>query len=125
MHATSPESTGDIYLVSEESISFVLQRGKNIIHTPKARQRPQPHQDAASRDENEEKYLLEENVGILPIAGPASITTSGLEWDVRDWRTEVGGQISTSNHIRAEVVSVETTEPVLFTAELARMFKCR
>lgn len=42
---------------------------------------------------------------------------------MKDWKTEIGGNISTSNHIRAEVIAVETTEPVLFTAELATRFK--
>lgn len=133
MSHSSSESPGDLYLVSEESISFVLRKGKNTIYTPGARRHPpppaaapsqpapDPHQDA----DEEEKYYLEENIGILPIAGPAVITTHGFEWDVRDWRTEMGGQISTSNHIRADVVGVETTVPVLFTAELAGRFKWR
>ncbi|KAL2014538.1 hypothetical protein VTN00DRAFT_2063 [Thermoascus crustaceus] len=124
MSQSSSESPGDLYLVSEESISFVLQKGKNTIHTPGARRHPQPHSSHQDPDE-EEKYYLEENIGILPIAGPAVITTHGFEWDVRDWRTEMGGQISTSNHIRADVVGVETTVPVLFTAELAGRFKWR
>ncbi|BCS28699.1 thiamine diphosphokinase [Aspergillus puulaauensis] len=123
------KSDGKIYLISEESITFVLQPGKNIIHVPRTN-RPQPNQSSPppssemrSRNSKEDEYLLEENVGIIPILGPARITISGFEWDVEDWKTEIGGQLSTSNHIRAETVQVQTGAPILFTLELARRLK--
>ena len=62
--------------------------------------------------------MFAENVGIIPVLGPVVISTKGLEWDVKDWRTEVGGQISTSNHIKSDVVEIEASDPVLFTVEL-------
>lgn len=92
----------DLYLVTPESILFLLHRGLNRIHTPMA------------------SGLLGENIGIIPLARPSKITTKGLEWDVQDWETELGKQISTSNHIRSEVVEVTTTDRVLFTLELVR-----
>lgn len=142
-------SGGNLYLVSEESITFVLQKGKNTIHTP-ATKRPQTDiqqsecddtleslkrkrdqgqdQDQGSTTDTEStddspEYLFEENIGIIPLSASASITTHGFEWDVEDWHTEIGGQLSTSNHIRADVVSVETSVPVLFTVELAERLK--
>ncbi|KAI4131762.1 MAG: hypothetical protein LQ347_002851 [Umbilicaria vellea] len=96
-------ASGDVYLLTGESVVFLLRRGKNLIRTPLG------------------PGLLAENVGIIPIAGPAVITTRGLEWDVEDWPTEFGVQVSTSNHVKAGVVEVETTERVLFTVEVARM----
>lgn len=152
----NPASGGNLYLVSEESITFVLQKGKNIIHTPatkRPRQEPETEEDAGSSTESrkrkrtqdqdqsqnqndddnqpaaessstaESEYLFEENIGIIPLSAPASITTQGFEWDVENWHTEIGGQLSTSNHIRADVVSVETDVPVLFTVELAERLK--
>jgi len=101
-HEDEHISVGDIYLVTPESIIFLLQKGTNLIHTPVG-----PGQ-------------LGESVGIIPLGKPSIITTKGLEWDVEDWRTEIGGQISTSNHIRARYVTVTTSEPVLFTVELAQ-----
>ena len=92
---------GDLYLITEESVVILLEKGKNRIHTPVG------------------KILFTENVGIIPIGRPSIITTRGLEWDVQDWHTEFGGQMSTSNHIKADVVEVETSERVLFTLELA------
>ena len=59
-------------------------------------------------------------VGILPLAGPAVISTEGLEWDVKDWETQFGGQVSTSNHVLpdTQVVTVQTDADVLFTIGL-------
>ncbi|KAG6997755.1 thiamine pyrophosphokinase [Physcia stellaris] len=92
---------GDLYLVTGTSIIFLLQKGLNWIRTPMG------------------PGFFTENVGIIPIGRPSVITTTGLEWDVKDWSTEFGAQISTSNHIKADVVSVKTTERVLFTLEFA------
>ncbi|KAI9930137.1 hypothetical protein ASPWEDRAFT_167804 [Aspergillus wentii DTO 134E9] len=109
------EVAGDLYLISEESVTFILQPGRNTIHTPRANR---PGGAAGPQD-----CLLEENIGIVPLSGPARITTRGFEWDVEDWRTEIGGQLSTSNHIRADVVEVTSGVSVLFTLELAKRFK--
>lgn len=91
---------GDLFLVTKESIIFLLSKGMNRIYSPVG------------------DGLFTENIGIIPIAKSAVITTKGLEWDVTDWATEFGKQISTSNHIKHDFVDVETTERVLFTLEL-------
>ena len=90
---------GDLYLVTAESVIILLERGKNRIHAPVG------------------SSHFTENVGIIPIGRPSVITLRGFEWDVTDWSTEFGTQMSTSNHIRAEIVEVETSERVLFTLE--------
>lgn len=112
---SSIQSAGNLYLVSEESLTFILQQGRNVIRTPGTR--------IQSTRMNDADNILEENVGIIPLSGPARITTKGFEWDVQDWLTEIGGQLSTSNHIRDEVVEVEGSVAVLFTLELATRFK--
>ena len=61
--------------------------------------------------------LFAKFVGLVPVYGPAVISTKGLEWDVEDWDTQMGGQVSTSNHIVAEDVEVQTTTPILFTVQ--------
>lgn len=87
------------WLFSESNISFILEKGKTVIHTPL------------------NEGLITENVGILPVYGPARVTTSGLEWDVEDWPTQMGGQMSTSNHIKRDQIVIETDAEVLFTME--------
>lgn len=92
----------DIYLITTESIVFLLYQGLNRIRTP------------VTPD------LFGECIGIIPVARPSIITTRGLEWDVEKWPTEFGTQISTSNHIKASHVEIETSEKVIFTVEIAR-----
>ena len=96
-----PSIIGDLYLITAQSVMFLLEKGKNRIDAPVG------------------PTFFTENVGIIPIGRPSLITTRGLEWDVTDWSTEFGTQMSTSNHIRAEIVEVETSERVLFTLEIA------
>lgn len=127
---TQPTIIGKLYLVSEESITFVLQKGQNTIYTPGVNVPPSPQQENVDpsrkrkrQQDKEPEYFFEENIGIIPLTGPAFITTHGFEWDVEDWRTEIGGQLSTSNWIRADKVEVETSTPVLFTVELAQRLK--
>ncbi|KAI5269806.1 thiamine pyrophosphokinase [Aureobasidium subglaciale] len=87
------------WLFSESSISFTLPAGTTTIHTPLA------------------EKVITPNIGILPIFGPAHISTNGLEWDVKDWYTQMGGQVSTSNHIVKDQITVSTDAEVLFTVE--------
>ncbi|KAK2802653.1 hypothetical protein FQN50_007261 [Emmonsiellopsis sp. PD_5] len=114
---SSPSSPlGTLYLISAENITFILRPGTNHIHTPGGSHMNLP---AALRPPPFDSWSpLAQNIGIMPIAGPAVISTSGLEWDVVEWRTAFGGRMSTSNHVRAEVVSVETDVKVLFTVEM-------
>ncbi len=94
---------GRIYLVSEESITFLLKTGKHLIRV---------------RDGGEE--VFGKYAGIIPVKEPSVISTKGLEWDVTDWETEFGGKMSTSNHVLPEtqVVEIVTTKDVLFTIAL-------
>lgn len=87
------------WLFSESSISFILDKGTTVINTPLS------------------EGLITPNIGILPVYGPAHITTSGLEWDVENWPTHIGGQVSTSNHIVKDQIAIETDTEVLFTVE--------
>lgn len=88
-----------LWLFSESSISFILDTGKTVIQTPL------------------EEGIITRNVGILPIYGPAHISTQGLEWDVENWPTHMGGQVSSSNHIVADQIIIEADSEVLFTVE--------
>jgi len=94
--------TGRMFLLSTGAVTFVLQSGKHRIKVK----------------EMFEWIGLDKHVGIIPLKEPSVISTKGLEWDVKDWKTEFGGRISTSNHVREEWVEVETTKDVLFTIDL-------
>jgi thiamine pyrophosphokinase len=97
---------GKMYLLSTEAITFVLKAGRHRI---KAKTKYGEWEAGAG---------LGKHVGIIPLKEPSVITTEGLEWDVKDWPTEFGGQMSTSNHVREKWVTIETTKDVLFTIDL-------
>lgn len=115
---------------------------------------PSPDDDPATSIPTPEftSPVLAKNVGLIPLAGPATLTTTGFEWDVTSWRTALGGgaPVSTSNHLRPHKVDwrqqrlgeeeqgkeveekemekegavvVETDVPLLFTVELADVLK--
>ena len=98
----SEYASGKMFLLSSEAITFVLKTGKHKI---KVR-------------ESFPGMGLGRNVGIIPLKEISRITTKGLEWDVTDWPTEFGGQMSTSNYVKEDWVVVETTKDVLFTIDL-------
>jgi thiamine pyrophosphokinase len=101
-HPQNSEKPISLYFVSEQSVSFILPIGRNVI-----------------RGINPHNGIFEKHAGILPIYGPARITIKGFEWDVENWETKMGGNVSTSNHVLGDEVVVEVFEQnVLFTIEL-------
>ncbi|KAF8477121.1 thiamine pyrophosphokinase [Kalaharituber pfeilii] len=98
--AASEESAAlrQIFLVSDDGVTFLLSRGCNVIQLP--------------------QKFFGPACGIVPVGGPSVITTSGLMWDVVDWATSFGGRMSTSNVVKGDMVKVVTTEPVLFAVEI-------
>jgi thiamine pyrophosphokinase len=61
---------------------------------------------------------LGKHIGIIPLKECSILTTEGLEWDVTDWPTEFGGQMSTSNLVKEDWVTIVTSKAVLFTIDL-------
>ena len=86
-----------VFLISEQNITFLLQSGANVLYMPRA--------------------FLGPCCGIIPVGTPAIITTKGFEWNLTQAETKFGGMVSTSNHVVKDEVSVETTEPIVFTIE--------
>ena len=94
---------GRIYLLTTSAITFLLPEGTHRI---------------VLRDRLDTQHRLGKHVGILPLAGPVTISTEGLEWDVKEWETVVGGRLSTSNGVREDVCVVKTSGAVLFTVDM-------
>ncbi|KAI0856065.1 thiamine pyrophosphokinase [Xylaria cubensis] len=109
---------GRVYLVSGDSLSFVLKGGRR--HRIRVRE-PDLEVDASFRRVNAD--LFAKYAGIIPVGEPASISLKGFEWDVQDWPTRFGTQMSTSNHVlpESEVVEVESDKDVLFTIALKQV----
>lgn len=58
--------------------------------------------------------------GIIPIMGRCEIVkTTGLQWNLNgDVPLQFGGLVSSSNRIVNDVVTIETSSPILFTTEI-------
>ncbi|KFH65600.1 thiamine pyrophosphokinase [Podila verticillata NRRL 6337] len=53
--------------------------------------------------------------GIIPVGSSvAHLTTTGLRWDVENWETSFGTQISTSNALTGPNVTIHTDAPVVW-----------
>lgn len=114
------------WLVSERNVSWILYP-PGITHQQRhdATEWHTIQLSAGEKKEEREESVAEmplfsPNVGVLPIFGSAKIGMRGFEWDVVDWETSMGGQMSTSNHVfkTSGRVEVKTTERVLFTVEM-------
>jgi thiamine pyrophosphokinase len=109
-----------MYLYGEETCAFLIPADKPCeielaFHDEKK-------QDTASETIKTETVLVGEGptCGLVPLGCRCdSITTSGLKWDLDGTvPLEFGGLVSTSNRIMKEKVSISTSHPVIFTAEL-------
>ncbi|CAG8772999.1 47_t:CDS:2, partial [Racocetra persica] len=88
-----------IYLLSDQNMTILLDKGKHQIHCNHAIEGP--------------------NCGIIPIGiERAIVTTTGLEWNLTNSSTSFGEMISTSNHLINDIVMIETDSPILWTVEL-------
>ncbi|KAH8681737.1 putative thiamine pyrophosphokinase [Xylariales sp. PMI_506] len=119
MFQTSPTySDGRVYLVSGSSLTFLLKTGRHVIHVREPAEVSSAGGSGGGGGGREE--LFDKYAGIVPIKEPSVITLKGFEWDVEDWTTEIGGLVSTSNHVlpESEVVEVVTSKDVIFTIAL-------
>ncbi|KAF0498705.1 thiamine pyrophosphokinase [Gigaspora margarita] len=88
-----------IYLLSDQNMTILLDKGKHQIHCNQAIEGP--------------------SCGIIPIGiERAIVTTTGLEWNLTNSSTSFGEMISTSNHLTNDIVMIETDSPILWTVEL-------
>ncbi|KAI0532283.1 thiamine pyrophosphokinase [Xylaria digitata] len=109
---------GRMYLVSGDSLSFVLKGGQR--HRIRVREPGIKVPDAIRWVSGDP---FGKHVGIIPVGEPAAISTKGLEWDVQDWETAFGTRMSTSNHVlpETEVVEIKADKDVLFTIALKKV----
>ncbi|KAK9238527.1 thiamine pyrophosphokinase [Lipomyces kononenkoae] len=96
----SDKKQREITLLSDDSLTFLAGPGTQTIHTPRT--------------------VLGPTCGIIPVAGPTVISTKGFTWDVSDWATSLGTQVSTSNALEADAVVIKSDKTVLFTLEIRR-----
>jgi thiamine pyrophosphokinase len=84
-----------------------------------------PGVDAVSEDENIIQHSCHgigegPTCGLIPIMGRCEkVITTGLQWNLNgDVPLEFGGLVSSSNRIVNDLVTIETSSPMLFTTEI-------
>ncbi|CAK9785625.1 hypothetical protein CC85DRAFT_272444 [Cutaneotrichosporon oleaginosum] len=96
------ETRRSTYVISEESLAWVLDTGVHLIEI-----------DHAS---------MGQTCGLLPVGvNEAYVRTEGLRWNL-DWATSVMGDLSTSNHLlpHEHAVLVDTSAPIVWTVEIRK-----
>ena len=87
-----------LYLISEDSIAFLLPAGQSCVVVDSGLERGQ--------------------CGLLPVGEPcSSCSTSGLRWNLSQQAMRFGGLVSTSNHLLPGTPAVQVTasSPLLWT----------
>jgi thiamine pyrophosphokinase len=117
VHGNSSSNTDDhptqrqMWLYSDDNSAILLPPGpKHIIHCPNYGLSPLPTQ-----------LVLGEGptCGLIPVGQPCtSVTTQGLQWNVQQQCLAFGTLVSSSNRIIASTVEIESSHPLLFTAEM-------
>jgi len=108
-----------LWLFSDTSCSFLLYPGNHrILPETDVRFENLPLEKAHVKVHAQTQKFTG-RCGILPLYGPSRISTKGLQWDVQNWETQMGGRVSTSNQIvnLQHGVEIATTHTVLFTIE--------
>ena len=58
--------------------------------------------------------------GLIPIGCPCeTVTTTGLQWNLQGQRLAFGGLVSSSNHMTQPTITVTTSHPLIFTAQVS------
>lgn len=100
----------NLLLMDDHTCAFLLPAGiKNEIRIPRYGSTP-------SKDMVGEGPTC----GLIPLGSSCDeVITSGFRWNL-DGSTPLkfGGLVSTSNHVEDEVATVETSQPLVFTAEV-------
>lgn len=96
------------WLVTEAGLAMCLPPGKSRLVDLKM--------------ETSSVRVFAKEVGFMPVFGYVTISTKGLEWDVDGWTMEMGGRVSSSNHIREDIVEVEVSGWCLITFSLSAEF---
>jgi thiamine pyrophosphokinase len=78
------------YLISSESITFLLRSGQNIIYMDSK-------SSSSSSSSSCSSQLLGKYCGFFPLGKPACVTTQGLKWNLNRDNLRFGTFVSSSN----------------------------
>ena len=107
-------------LFDDITSAFLMPAGvRNEIRIPHYGEKEQP---SSSNNNAQQQQILGEGptCGLIPVGSKCdTVVTTGFKWDLDGTiPLEFGGLVSTSNHVAEEVVTVEASHPLIFTAEV-------
>ncbi|XP_054285240.1 thiamin pyrophosphokinase 1-like [Macrosteles quadrilineatus] len=94
-----------LYLLGSNSLTWLLAPGLHHIEVPQS------------------LVVSKAHCGLIPLGEPCTVTTTGLKWNLNKDKMQFGGLISTCNLFsenNSGLVTVETDNPVLWTATVVR-----
>ena len=111
---------------NEETCAFVLPeipiKSEILIRYPAGESTLNNNNNDNDDDVDSDTLVVGEGptCGLIPIQGRCDkVITTGLKWNLEgDQPMEFGGLVSSSNRVMNEVVTVETSSPMLFTTEM-------
>ncbi|KAK9463390.1 thiamine pyrophosphokinase [Lipomyces oligophaga] len=89
-----------VTLLSDDSLTFLVLPGTSKIYTPRS--------------------VVGPTCGLIPILGETIISIKDFTWDVEDWHSSFGSQVSTSNAMESDDVYVKCDKTIVFTVEIRR-----
>lgn len=98
-------SANRILLLSDNSISFLLDPGKHTINIPPP------------------LVAKQDWCAIMPFRAATRVRTTGLKWNLKDQVLQFGGIVSTSNTYEpnAKKVEIKTDQPVLWSMGITQL----
>lgn len=88
-----------LHFITSTDLITLIQQGVSVLHTP--------------------KEFCGWNCGLLPMIQPVVLSSKGLKWDVEDWDSKIGGDVSSSNRIVGEdKIVLKTDGPFVLSIEL-------
>lgn len=101
-----------VYLINSESISWLLQPGRHVIHLLE--------EVLSSVGIDTDLLLNSLHCGLIPLSGPTLVTTIGLKWNLTRDELKFGALVSTSNAFASKDIMVETDKPLLWTMDIIK-----
>lgn len=109
----------DLFLYDDNTMAFLLPAGETSIELALPNLVKDEKSDGDSPSATANMVAEGPTCGLIPLGGPVeSATTTGLQWNLDHQETKFGGLVSTSNRCVENVVTVECSDALIFTAEI-------
>lgn len=107
--------------IARKNITFLLLNSEHaefVILVPKGANYIDYPIDAEVGFQDPERSRRPRNIGVLPLSEPSIISTKGLKWDIKDWKTELSGDLSLCNYqVGDSGFYIKSNKPIFLNIE--------